>query len=78
MEVGKLIRRKRREKKLTQEEAAIRVEISRRYLSDVERGIFYPGSRILVSLAVLLDIDLNELKIDAPEAAGDDNEEPAH
>lgn len=73
MEAGKVIRWKRREKKLTQQEVAARVGIGRKYLSDIERGRFSPGTRILVGLAVVLDIDLNLLKYDAPVAPEKDN-----
>jgi transcriptional regulator with XRE-family HTH domain len=62
MEVGRLIRLKRKAKGMTQEDVGRRVGIARKYVSELERGKFLPGTKVLVNLARCLDIDLNLLK----------------
>lgn len=70
MEVGRLVRLKRKEKRMTQHDVGRRVGVQRKYISDIERGRNVPGANLLVSLARVLDIDLNLLK-----EAGDDGKE---
>lgn len=62
MEVGRLIRTKRKAKRMTQVDLAKRVGVARNYVSEIERGNYLPGARVLVNLAKCLDIDLNLLK----------------
>ncbi len=56
-----LIRQKRIEKKLTQQEVADNIGISRNYLSDIENGRYNPSFKNAIKLATFLEIDLNLL-----------------
>lgn len=62
MEVGRLIRLKRKAKRMTQQDVTKRTGIARKYISDIERGRNLPGTETLVNLAKCLDLDLNLLK----------------
>lgn len=58
-----LIRKKRTEKKLTQQELADKIGITRNYLSDVENGRYNPSFKTAIKFATFLGIDLNLLSI---------------
>lgn len=60
-EFGQIVRKKR-QGCYTQEKLAEKADISTRHLHDIEYGESEPGLRTVVSLACLLDIDLNTLK----------------
>lgn len=51
------VRRLRNAKKLSQEEVAYEAEISRGYLSQIEKGVFYVSIKVLGKLAVTLDVE---------------------
>lgn len=57
----KLIKEKREEKKLTQQEVAQSIGITRNYLSDIENGRYTPSFKNSIKLATYLGIDLNLL-----------------
>lgn len=59
---NKLIKQKREEKKLTQQEVADAVGITRSYLSDIENGRYNPSFKKSIELATFLGIDLNNIK----------------
>lgn len=59
--LGQAIKNKRIEKKLTQSEVALKVNISRNYLSDIENGRYMPSVNTLSKIACFLKIDLNFL-----------------
>lgn len=59
--VGQLLKEKRNELGLTQEELASDVGISRTYYADVERGRYNPGLKVLIRLAKRMNLDLNLL-----------------
>lgn len=61
MRVGEVIRRKRKEQELTQEQVAQRLGVSAPAVNKWERGSSYPDISILPSLARLLNTDVNTL-----------------
>lgn len=61
MPVGEVIRRKRKEQGLTQEQMAQRLGVSAPAVNKWERGSSYPDITILAALARLLNTDINTL-----------------
>lgn len=59
--VGAVIKQKRKEKKLKQNELSEEVGLSRNYISDIENGRYLPSVDALYKLATCLEIDLNTL-----------------
>lgn len=59
--IGKFIAECRKEKKLTQEELAEKLNITDRAVSKWERGLSLPDASIMISLCNILDINVNEL-----------------
>ena len=59
--VGEFIKQKRKEKKLTQKELALKLSITDRAISKWERGICCPDISLLKDLSSILDISINEL-----------------
>jgi transcriptional regulator with XRE-family HTH domain len=55
------LRRLRNAKGLSQDDLAYAGEISRSYLSQLEKGRFYASLRIVGKLAAVLDVDPSEL-----------------
>jgi transcriptional regulator with XRE-family HTH domain len=55
------LRRLRHEKGLSQDDLAYEAEVSRSYLSQLEKGAFYASLRILGRLADVLDVEPAEL-----------------
>lgn len=58
---GKFIAEKRKEKGFTQEQLAIKLNISKNAVSKWERGLNLPDVSIMQDLCEILDISLNEL-----------------
>ena len=59
--LNKIIKEKREELKLTQEEVARAIGITRNYLSDIENGRYQPSFNTSIKLIIFLGIDLNLL-----------------
>ena len=59
--IGKFISERRKQKKLTQEKLAEKLNISDRAISKWERGICLPDASIMIPLCKILDISVNEL-----------------
>jgi transcriptional regulator with XRE-family HTH domain len=55
------LRRLRHAKGLSQDELAYDAEVSRSYLSQLEKGAFYASLRIVARIAVALDVEPAEL-----------------
>lgn len=55
------LRRLRHAKGLSQDELAYEAEVSRSYLSQLEKGVFYASLRIVDRLATALDVEPAEL-----------------
>jgi transcriptional regulator with XRE-family HTH domain len=57
---------------------AARAGVTPEYLSRVERGIKRPGPALLLGLATILDVPLDQISIiDAPSAQADDSADQA-
>lgn len=56
-----LIKEKRENKNLTQEEVAKAIGITRSYLCDIENGRYNPSLKTSIKIATYLEIDLNSL-----------------
>ena len=56
-----LIKEKRENKNLTQEEVAKAIGITRSYLCDIENGRYSPSLKTSIKIATYLEIDLNSL-----------------
>ena len=61
--IGKFIAEKRKEKKLTQEQLAEKLNITKNAVSKWERGLNLPDVSIMQDLCKILNITLNELSI---------------
>lgn len=59
--LGKIIKQKRREQKLTQKQLSEKAGLSRSYLADIENGRYAPSLETLVSIANILNLNLNEI-----------------
>jgi transcriptional regulator with XRE-family HTH domain len=58
---GRSVRSLRKQRGLSQESLAEACELSRNYISDIERGVRNPGVLALVALAKALRVPLREL-----------------
>lgn len=63
-EIGLSIKKARKDRRLTQKELSEKINISRNYISDIECGRYVPSVEKLISIATVLNIDLNILKND--------------
>lgn len=63
---------------LTQQQLADRVGVSRSTIAQYEAGYTMPGVPVLITLAQVLDADLNELKKPPYTWVGKAEEPPAH
>lgn len=61
IEIGKNVRRRRKEQMLTQEALADSVESSSQYISRIERGLVGPSLEFLYKLAMALDCPVYSL-----------------
>ena len=61
IEIGQLIRKKRKEKKITQEALALQCGIDRSYMGRIERGEVNITVEKLYEIAVVLKINAKEL-----------------
>lgn len=59
--LGCLVRQRRTELGLSQEELGLRANLDRTYISGIERGVRNPSLTALVSLASGLNIDVSNL-----------------
>jgi transcriptional regulator with XRE-family HTH domain len=64
------LRRLRHAKGLSQDDLAYEAEISRSYLSQLEKGAYYASLKIVGKLAAVLDVDPEELLRVPPKKAG--------
>ena len=60
-DIGHIIENTRKTKKITQEALALRVEISRSYLTNIENGRRMPALNVLKRLIGELDLEINTL-----------------
>jgi transcriptional regulator with XRE-family HTH domain len=55
------LRRLRHDKGLSQDDLAYEAEVSRSYLSQLEKGVFYASLKIVGKLAAVLEVEPAEL-----------------
>ena len=60
-QIGQLIRKKRKEKKITQEALALQCGIDRSYIGRIERGEVNLTVEKLYEIATALEVDMKEL-----------------
>ena len=68
--IGKRIRKRRKQLKLTQEKVAEIVEISPQYMSNIERAISIPSTEVVMGLAIALETTPDEFLVGAVRAEG--------
>ena len=75
---GQVVRERRRQLDLTQEEVARRVRTSTPYIGHLESGKRHPSDKVLGRIAEVLGLDLRDLfflanprAVDFPQAQGD-------
>ena len=61
VKIGKFIKEKRKEKKITQSELAEKLNVTDRAISKWENGICMPDSGIIPELCEILNITINDL-----------------
>ena len=61
VKIGKFIKQKRKEKKITQSELAEKLNVTDRAISKWENGICMPDSGIIAELCKILNITINDL-----------------
>ena len=61
VKIGKFIKQKRKEKKITQSELAEKLNVTDRAISKLENGICMPDSGIIAELCKILNITINDL-----------------
>lgn len=61
--IGKIIKDARERQGKTQQQVADESGVSRAYYADVERGRYTPSLKLLSKLGIILNLDLNFLKI---------------
>ena len=61
VKIGKFIKEKRKEKKITQSELAEKLNVTDRAISKWENGICMPDSGIIAELCKILNITINDL-----------------
>ncbi|MGW8956653.1 helix-turn-helix domain-containing protein [Paenibacillus sp. NPDC055715] len=78
MNIGEILKRERKKKKITQLELSKKANMSRSYIADIERDRYNPSVETLTSLARALEINLSVFFTDqkAPEwATNKDNKD---
>jgi len=58
---GQLIRERRRQLNLTQQEVGRRIKVSTQYIGHLESGIRHPSDKILTRLSEVLGLDAREM-----------------
>lgn len=72
--IGKIIKKLRQDKGLTQEELAEKVDLSTNYLSKVERGLNLPNTESFLKMAEILDFTLEDFGINQKNKESIDTE----
>lgn len=60
-EFGRLVRKRRRDLDMSQEELGHKSDLNRGYISDIERGKRNPSLEVIDRIARALDVSLSEL-----------------
>ncbi|MCB5195695.1 helix-turn-helix domain-containing protein [Deefgea salmonis] len=67
-QLGKRVKARRRQQRLSQETLAFQAEIDRTYVSQIERGISNPSLHVLCKIAEALLVSVTDL-LSEPESA---------
>lgn len=70
--IGKRIKQIRLSKKLTQDELAEKLELTKSYISKLENGVTIPNVSLLYSLADILNVSVHEFFIEQLKSHADD------
>lgn len=73
--IGKIIKNLRTNKKLTQEELAEKIDISKNYLSKVERGISVLNTEAFLKMAAVLDFSLEDFGVKTNNSVDENKKE---
>ncbi len=71
---GKILRRTRRWKDISQETLSLEAEISRTYVSKLENGVYQPSLSVLFAIAEVLEMKPSELVALVEEELGKESE----
>lgn len=63
--IGKRIKKRRKQLKLTQEKVAETVDISSQHMSNIERAISIPSTEVIMRLAIALETTPDEFLVGA-------------
>ena len=66
--IGKRVKANRKQQQMTQAELAEKVNVSDVYISRIETGARSPSLGSLLKIAIVLDVSLDSLVLDAPSA----------
>lgn len=69
MTLGQKVRCRREELKLTQAELALKTRTSQPYISQLESDSFSPSSKMIVNLAIALDLSIDYLLLEERRAS---------
>lgn len=70
--IGKRIKKRRKQRKLTQEQVAERVSISNQHMSNIERAKSIPSTETLMKLAAALDTTPDEFLVGSSRYPGEE------
>lgn len=73
--IGKIIQKLRKDRKLTQEELAEKIDLSTNYLSKVERGLSVLNVEAFLKMADVLEFSLEDFGIKADNKINDSKKE---
>lgn len=73
--IGRIIQKLRKDKNLTQEELAEKIDLSTNYLSKVERGLSVLNVETFLKMAKVLDFSLEDFGIKADNRIDDSKKE---
>lgn len=73
--IGKIIKTLRTQKGLTQEELSEKIDISKNYLSKVERGLSVLNAESFLKMAAVLGFSLNDFGVEIPTNTNNSKQE---
>ena len=63
MAIGRIIKKYRKQKKITQEELSEKINVSEKHLSKIETGVHLPSLEVFFNIVKFLNIPLEEFDI---------------
>lgn len=70
--IGKRIRKRRKQLRLTQEQVAEYVDISGQHMSNIERAVSIPSTEVIMKLAAALDTTPDEFLVGSSRWSGEE------